>query len=95
MDFTRRKEQGMWVWRANTTLVFHIRFVNLNGFSAEKVKIQLFQLMEAGYEDVAELLQNGGHINNEDEKEAVMHSIEQWRNYRTVAEAGGPVKVAV
>ena len=51
--------------------------LTLNGDNADKVKAQLLQLMEAGYENVDDLSQDGGRMACDVEEEASMQNIEE------------------
>ena len=51
--------------------------LTLNGDNADKVKAQLLQLMEAGYENVDDLSQDGGRVACDVEEEASMQIAEE------------------
>ena len=51
--------------------------LTLNGDNADKVKAQLLQLMEAGYENVDDLSQDGGRVACDVEEEAFMQIAEE------------------
>ena len=51
--------------------------LTLNGDNADKVKAQLLQLMEAGYENVDDLSQDGGRMACDVEEEASMQNVEE------------------
>ena len=51
--------------------------LTLNGDNADKVKAQLLQLMEAGYENVDDLSQDGGRVACDVEEEAFIQIAEE------------------